>query len=1172
MEKKLSLFSRASGNLFEPKYVRGKPGSTSFIQSQNNNNYDYTNLANTNIASTSSFRYGDKEYLVSTQQVKTDYSRFENHTFFHSAVANVNESFDRIVNFYPFDKSRKEIEEYEDGLTGFEKWILDSFPKNIGYINFSGSAAGESLNNGTYVEVLDRSGAKINQISDRIDGAAVLDPLTGSFSIEMWINPSAIANDNQVIVQKRLSRSNNITLALSSSASTSSCDIYFGITSGSYNTFVTSSIEKGVFSHVTAMYDRKNDQKSKLLVNDNLTYSNSVIELGSINTNASSLFIGKGDDVLINDEEFVIQQTFSGSIDELRFYHKINTVENIKKNKYRTVYPDNIDLKKDLKLYYKFNEPSGSYDGKNIVLDSAGNSLHAYIENYDDIYTRLTGSSPVLTEDMDRSPVLFPDYEGVNLLNIDLLTSGALYDDFNPNLITKLVPTHYFDQGTNFRDYTTEIENIGSAFSTLSNKQPGKNKTELPSPQVLMKLLFTYAKFFDEVKIYTDAITSFRHTLYNDSDTTPDALLKEKAKLTNTYLPDLYRHANIEQFFEGIDLTNNKAKSIKTLNQIQKEVWRRYITEAPRNNLRRGTLDSIKSIFRNAGIEPDNIFNFREFGGSKEKSLEASKELKKDVFNFLSFTGSLGKTTTGNDAQGYPTDSEIPRIKSNFLSASRIQIGGPDISGSFVNKNSNRIHGISNVASDGLLTSGSFTYEGLYKWITGSGNSESLIRMHVTGTSVPSNTEGVVANLVAGNNNLSLYVREVSNPSTFDNTMSLVLSGVDVFDGDVWYVSFGKKDAHEFVDANSGSYFVRAAKQVNGDIINQYTTSSVRANYSNDVFKNIDQYNTSGAFLVVGSQSFGVAGRFLNDNDGANASPAASRISNFSGMIANARFFSKALTDTEWKTHAKNYKSYGVDNPFVNYSFTENTSGSYERLILRTDAKQATTASDSSGNFRLFDFSQNDFHFNGSNFKASSSVIKPVRVNYEILSDKYDINFSRDKVRIRSFQDSENLENSHYSTIAPVSEIKTSELTLDDNRFSIDMSVMKALNEHILLMISDFNFIEDLYGKPNAIFSDYYHDAAHARQIYFNNLLEKPDLQKYRSLFKWVDNTFSQAVYKMLPRNTNFLGINFIYESSVLERNRMGYLYDEIYMKSQQRDPTRGDIYLSQYVSKLRKY
>ena len=46
----------------------------------------FISFANTNLESTSSFRYGDKVGLISTQQVPTDYSKFENHTFFHSAI------------------------------------------------------------------------------------------------------------------------------------------------------------------------------------------------------------------------------------------------------------------------------------------------------------------------------------------------------------------------------------------------------------------------------------------------------------------------------------------------------------------------------------------------------------------------------------------------------------------------------------------------------------------------------------------------------------------------------------------------------------------------------------------------------------------------------------------------------------------------------------------------------------------------------------------------------------------------------------------------------------------------------------------------------------------------------------------------------------------------------
>jgi hypothetical protein len=346
MSNKSNLFKRSSGVLFEPKFTRGKPNSTAYIGKQGRQTgYDMSNLANTNLASTSSFRYGDKDYLVSTQQVKTDFSRFENHTFFHSAVANVNEAFDRIVNFYPFEGTKKNIEEFEDTLTGFEKHVLDNFPKNVGYLNFSGTQPGESIDNGTYIEVLDRSGAKINAISDRIDGRKVLDPFTSSFSFEFWINPASIPNDNQIVLQKYSSLSHNFTLALSQSDSSSDCNLHFSISSGSNYLNVNGKVDKGEFSHVAAMYDRFNTGRLKLLINDNIFTSSNQQILGSIDYQASSLYIGKGNNArhVLNTSVFNVQESFSGSLDDLKFFHKVNTIDDIKKNKFKSFYPSKID-------------------------------------------------------------------------------------------------------------------------------------------------------------------------------------------------------------------------------------------------------------------------------------------------------------------------------------------------------------------------------------------------------------------------------------------------------------------------------------------------------------------------------------------------------------------------------------------------------------------------------------------------------------------------------------------------------------------------------------------------------------------------------------------------------------------------------------------------------------
>ena len=85
------------------------------------------------------------------------------------------------------------------------------------------------------------------------------------------------------------------------------------------------------------------------------------------------------------------------------------------------------------------------------------------------------------------------------------------------------------------------------------------------------------------------------------------------------------------------------------------------------------------------------------------------------------------------------------------------------------------------------------------------------------------------------------------------------------------------------------------------------------------------------------------------------------------------------------------------------------------------------------------------------------------------------------------------------------------------------------------------------------------------RNLYFNNILSELDVGRYREIFKFIDNSFTDIVAKMLPHTTKFMGINFIYENHMLERSRFRYLFDEIYLKSK---PLTSDrtLLLSQFV------
>ena len=75
-----------------------------------------------------------------SQDLDLDWSKFENHTFFDSAAAKVNAAFMRIINEFPFDGTKREVHTYLSDLTGYERYIYDSFPKSVGYYDFAGSS------------------------------------------------------------------------------------------------------------------------------------------------------------------------------------------------------------------------------------------------------------------------------------------------------------------------------------------------------------------------------------------------------------------------------------------------------------------------------------------------------------------------------------------------------------------------------------------------------------------------------------------------------------------------------------------------------------------------------------------------------------------------------------------------------------------------------------------------------------------------------------------------------------------------------------------------------------------------------------------------------------------------------------------------------------------------
>jgi len=1211
--------------LFEPSVSRrtAVPNESSEIS--------LSSVSDTNILSTSSFRFdAPGAGIRSTQEIPVDYTRFENHTFFNSAESKVNIAFDRIINEFPFDGTRKDLEQFQDSLTGFENHVLDRFPKNVGFLMFSGSSNDPQGTHGTFIDVVDAAGVRFPSFSRLNTGESALSVGDNSFSIEAHIFSAMTGSGNQVICQHISSSQSTdeafgFTLALSASdldragydditsaGGANTADLIFAITSGSIKLATSASIDKGKWNHICAVYDRHDDVgKIKLFLSQTLIASStSVGFIGPISISDQNFLIGSGtsmtvDKAILPGEEknyFVPTQTLSGALDEFRFFHNIRTIE-----KQRSERLKNIFAQKPLKLYFRFNEPfyTGSYGARDVVLDSSGYSFHTPISNFVSSM-RLTGSLPVpmTSEDRSLSPILFPGFSKVANLNSTLLSTASNYDRENPNLITRLLPVHYLIEGQIDEAFERTSEpgcgpdgQLGQSFT--GNSIPGSG--EIGSSQLLTAFLLIWAKFFDELKITIDHFSKVVHVDYDDDESIAEKLLPFVAKYYGFSLPSLYSNAPLEQFLRGENIKNLESLSDNSLQYVQNQVWKRILINLKESRQSKGTLHSIRSLMASAGINIDRLFTVREYGGPSKRTLQGLRQKRSEVSTMLDFSGSFGHNpltlTSSHRGFGYLGDEALfttPHMVSKFLSSSRLELGFPEPKGTMVNKTSGYgksaagkfIHGISTEASDGMFTSGSFTYEGIYKFskkISGYPLTQSLVRIHTTGSSTPAAGSGLVlTNLIvlsgaqnsvtSSGSELKLFVRP-STGSTSEPTLRLNLTGVNIFDGNQWYVSFGRNRNDEIDSASSSSYFLRCARQSYGKLSQIFMTSSLFQEVKQRS-KGIDgfgvnnclfsftssNFNSSGPFLVIGSQSLspGISSQAYCLNTGTDDSSGQYGIQNlqteFNGKIGHVKFYSKGLSDTEFREHARNFKSLGVNDPRANFNFVTAPTGAFERLRLDVSTDQIITASNTAGEIVCHDFSQNDLFFSGSGFETSKSVIRPETFNYSILSPKFDIAQSDQKVRIRSFQNQDLVDESHYAVSAPMYEILPSEEPDDDDRFSIDFSTIRSLDEDIMNMFSSLDFFNSALGSPNLLFDDFYPDLEQLSDIYFNRLTKKLDIESYFDFFKWFDSSFSVMIEQLIPRKTNFLGVNFVIESHVLERNRFRYLFDDIYLQGFERD------------------
>ena len=123
--------------------------------------------------------------------------------------------------------------------------------------------------------------------------------------------------------------------------------------------------------------------------------------------------------------------------------------------------------------------------------------------------------------------------------------------------------------------------------------------------------------------------------------------------------------------------------------------------------------------------------------------------------------------------------------------------------------------------------------------------------------------------------------------------------------------------------------------------------------------------------------------------------------------------------------------------------------------------------------------------------------------------------------------------------------------------FSIEKSMYQTISEEMIKMFATIVDFNNLVGEPVNRYRQEYKDIEKLRGLFFENVENEPDIEKFISFYRWIDESLGQMLQQLIPASANFSDdIRDMIESHVLERNKYWTKFPTLDMAST--DPESG--------------
>ena len=779
----------------------------------------------------------------------------------------------------------------------------------------------------------------------------------------------------------------------------------------------------------------------------------------------------------------------SGSLDEFRYWKTKRTDKEVYLNYFTHVGggANTDDATTSLGIYYKFNEgifsPSSISQYDKIVLDYSGRISNGNWIGYS-IGSRNTGSGLELsnnTLEEEKDPIVNSKHSDVLSLGQEMQSIADLHDRENSLSIYNSLPGWIVDE---------DVEN-------------GENTKQLT--QIM-------STFLDDLHVKIQFLPTIKNIEYSDSKPLP--FMSRMVEGLGFELEEIFSDLSLlENFSNRSETEEYEEKLYNIKNFIYKNIYNNllYIYRS------KGTEKSFRNLLRCFGID-DELLKLNLYSDGVDFDFEDRFNYKTEKKKFVDF-------------------NNVDRFDSTVF-----QAADPSNSNStgFITSSLDLMNLGTTMEAEVIFPT-KFSKEDSFYFKT-EFVSSSLFGIHESEDGTWKSPDRASVQVFAvKTQEESNDLRFVVSSSYFGiNQQSEVFK--DVYSNQKWNFALSLRSEKypqvgEFSGSNSGDYILELYGVNSLQDIKQESflmTASVGRSLAEGFYE-------ANKMIYVGAHRNNFSGSvvFNSPINGEQFSDT---------KISSVRFWHSYLDNEIIDLHSKDVNNYGPRSPYGNIeSFTNlNKISQLETLALHWDfltvsasdngtgistfddgefiVEDASSGSlDFQGNSQISKFTEFQMTGKGSNFPRNSTQVVQNEYVYSGARRLPEVINNDDMIQILERDD----------------EFFTRETRPVNHYFAIEKSMYQIISYDMLRMFGTVKDFNNLVGKPRSRYESSYRDLIKLREMYFANVQNNPDFEKFAEFYKWIDDSISRIVEQLIPASMNYTsGISNLIESHILERNK----------------------------------